>query len=113
MPFQISELVIRVAADSPDGMLAAAPKDPVTACRHGGTTCMPPTPDPVTACRHGGTTCMPPGPPDTVTECRHGGTTCMPKKPAAPKKAELDAVLGQLRAAVAAEAADESVLTLA
>jgi hypothetical protein len=111
MPFQISELVIRVAADSPDGVLAADPKDPVTSCRKGGTTCMPPGPaDPVTSCRHGGTTCMP---PDKVTECRHGGTTCMPGKPAAPKKAELDAVLEQLRAAVAAEAADESVLTLA
>jgi hypothetical protein len=113
MPFQISELVIRVAADSPDGMVAAAPPDPVTACRHGGTTCMPPTGDPVSTCRHGGTTCMPPGPPDKVTACRKGGTTCMPNKPAAPKKAELDAVLEQLRTAVAAEAADEAVLTFA
>lgn len=105
MPFQISELVIRVAAD---------PKDPVTNCRHGGTTCMPPTPeDPVTACRKGGTTCMPPGPTDPVTACRHGGTTCKPGKSAAPKKAELEVVLDQLRAAVAAEADDDSALILA
>jgi hypothetical protein len=109
MPFQISELVIRVAADSPDGVLAADAKEAVTACRKGGTTCMPPTPDPVTACRHGGTTCMP---PDKVTACRHGGTTCMPGKPAEPKKAELEVVLEQLRAAVAAEPAHESALTL-
>ena len=113
MPFKISELVIRVAADSPDGMLAAGANDAVTTCRHGGTSCVPPTQDPVTSCRHGGTTCMPPGPPDKVTDCRHGGTTCMPKKPPAPKKAELDAVLEQLRATVAAEAADEAVLILA
>jgi hypothetical protein len=113
MPFQISELVIRVAADSPDGVLAADPADPVTSCRKGGTTCMPPKPaDPVSTCRHGGTTCMPPT-QDPVSTCRHGGTTCKPGQSAAPKKAELEVVLEQLRAAVAAEAADESLLILA
>jgi hypothetical protein len=109
MPFQISELVIRVTGDSPDG--AIENKQPaVSECRQGGHTCLPDAtncrkggstcPD-VTNCRHGGTTCM----PDVPSNCRVGGTTCAPPGPSKsqPKKAEMDFVLQQIRDAVASE----------
>jgi hypothetical protein len=107
MPFQISELVIRVTGETAH--------KPGTECRKGGSTCMPPTPDPGTTCRHGGTTCMPPT-PDPGTTCRHGGTTC---KPGAPdrsqpaKHAELEFVLQQIRDTVATETADDEALVTA
>jgi hypothetical protein len=111
MPFQISELVIRVASTSPDGALAAAPDDSVTECRHGGSTCRP-QPDPGTQCRQGGSTCRPQDDPGTA--CKHGGSTCKPGKAGATaeaRQAELELVLGQLRAAVAEERAEERLLT--
>lgn len=110
MPFQISELMVRVGAVSPDGALAKGPPDPVTNCKHGGTTCRPPD-EPGTACRAGGTTCAPQ--PDPGTQCKHSGTTCKPGKSSAgaARDAELELVLGQLRAALAATRAEESRLT--
>ena len=58
MPFQISELVIRVTGDSPDGAIInkQSPPPAVSECRQGGHTCIPD----VTVCRKGGTTCAPP-----------------------------------------------------
>jgi hypothetical protein len=113
MPFQISELVIRVTGDSPDGAIVG--KQPaVSECRvH---TCVPD----VTDCRKGGNTCA------NVTDCRKGGNTCSPNVPSdcrdhtcmvppgksQPKKAELDFVLQQVRDAVAADPAnDEELIT--
>jgi hypothetical protein len=114
MPFQISELVIRVTGDSPDGAIAGtinnkqSPPPAVSECRKGGNTCLPN----VTDCRHGGTTCMPPNVP---SDCHHGGTTCAPPGgpgKSQPKKAELDFVLQQIRDAVGAEPAnDEELIT--
>jgi hypothetical protein len=107
MPFQISELVIRVTGDSPDGAIVGKDVPPaVSECRKGGHTCIPD----VTNCRHGGSTCAPPNVP---SDCRHGGTTCAPpSKSQQPKKAELDFVLQQIRDAVAAEPAhDEELVT--
>ena len=120
MPFQISELVIRVAADSPGG---AVGKEAVSECRQGGHTCLPN----VTDCRKGGSTCAPPNVP---SDCRKGGTTCAPDVPSncsagavtcAPRKSsasqrrqsELDFVLQQVRDAVAAETADDKDLVTA
>jgi hypothetical protein len=111
MPFQISELVIRVGSGSPDGALAGGPDDAVTACKHGGSTCRP-QPDPGTQCRQGGSTCRPQD--DPGTQCRQGGSTCKPGKPgatASARLAELELVLGQLRAAAAEERAEERLLT--
>jgi hypothetical protein len=117
MPFQISELVIRVAGDSPDGAIVG--KQPaVSECRQGGHTCLPN----VTDCRKGGNTCA------NVTDCRKGGTTCSPDVPSTcrehtcmppspgkpqPKKAELEFVLQQIRDAVAAEPANDEELVTA
>jgi hypothetical protein len=108
MPFQISELAIRVASTSPDGALAAGANNPVTECRHGGSTCRP-DPDPGTQCRQGGSTCRPQ--PDPGTECRKGGSTCKPGATGSARQAELELVLGQLRAAVAEARAEERLLT--
>jgi hypothetical protein len=103
MPFQISELVVRVAADSPDGAIVG--QEAVSECRQGGHTCLPN----VTDCRKGGSTCAPPNVP---SDCRKGGTTCAPPGKSEPKKAELDFVLQQVRDAVAAETAnDEDLVT--
>jgi hypothetical protein len=104
MPFKISELVIRVAADSPDGAIVG--KEAVSECRQGGHTCVPN----VTDCRKGGSTCAPPNVP---SDCRKGGTTCAPPDKSQPKKAELDFVLQQVRDAVAAETADDEELVTA
>ncbi len=104
MPFQISELVIRVTGDSPDGAIVG--KQPaVSECRQGGHTCLPN----VTDCRKGGSTCM----PDVPSTCREH--TCMPPAPGKPqpKKAELDFVLQQIRDTVAAEAANDEELVTA
>ena len=131
MPFQISELVIRVTADAPEGAMAAGDKSacingpktciepPDSACRHGATTCAD-----ASACRHGATTCR------DLSACRHGATTCAVPQPSdclkgpktcigassAPhqaRPAELDFVLQQLRDAVASEAADAEALITA
>lgn len=111
MPFQISELVIRVSGDSPDGAIVGkqSPPPAVSECRQGGHTCVPD----ITNCRHGGTTCKPDADPPST--CRHGGTTCMPPGPgkSQPKKAELDFVLQQIRDAVAAEPANDEELVTA
>lgn len=120
MPFQISELVIRVTTDSPDGAIVG--KEAVSECRQGGHTCLPN----VTDCRKGGSTCAPPNvpsdcrkggttcvPPDRPSDCHHGGTTCAPPNKSQPKKAELDFVLQQIRDAVAAETANDEVLVTA
>jgi hypothetical protein len=104
MPFKISELVIRVAADSPDGAIVG--KEAVSECRQGGHTCVPN----VTDCRKGGSTCAPPNVP---SDCRKGGTTCAPPEKSQPKKAELDFVLQQIRDAVAAETANDEELVTA
>jgi hypothetical protein len=106
MPFQISELVIRVTGDAPEGAVAKQP-DPGTTCRHGGTTCMADTP---TECRKGGTTCMS---PDSPTECRKGGTTCMPPKKSQASDAEFDRVLQQIRDAAATESVEDEALITA
>jgi hypothetical protein len=110
MPFQISELVIRVTGDSPDGAIInkQSPPPAVSECRQGGHTCIPD----VTVCRKGGTTCAPPNVP---SECHHGGTTCAPPGPgkSQPKTAELDFVLQQIRDAVAAEPANDEELVTA
>ena len=103
MPFQISELVIRVTTDSPDGAIG---KQAVSECRQGGHTCVPN----VTDCRKGGSTCAPPNVP---SDCRKGGTTCAPPDKSQPKKAELDFVLQQVRDAVAAETANDEELVTA
>jgi hypothetical protein len=108
MPFQISELVIRVTGDSPDGaVVGKQPPDAISECRKGGHTCLPN----ITDCRKGGSTCV----PNVPSECRHGGTTCAPPGgpgKSQPKKAELDFVLQQIRDAVAAEPArDEELVT--
>lgn len=108
MPFQISELVIRVSGPSA--------RQPGTECRKGGTTCMPPKPEPGTECLRGGTTCKPGPGPGPGTECRKGGSTCMagtPDKSQPAKKAELDFVLQQIRDTVAIEAAEDEVLVTA
>ncbi len=110
MPFQISELVIRVTGDSPDGAIAGkqSPPPAVSECRKGGHTCLPN----VTDCRHGGSTCAP---PDVPSDCHHGGSTCAPPGgpgKSQPKKAELDFVLQQIRDTVALEPAnDEELIT--
>lgn len=116
MPFQISELVIRVSGDATDGMIAGQAADECkgghtvpntpTECRKGGTTCMHPV---VTACRKGGATC-----PDT-TNCRHGGSTCAPpgKSKADARDAEMDFVLQQIRDAVQAEREEAEELVTA
>jgi hypothetical protein len=107
MPFQISELVIRVTGDSPDGAIDNKQSPPaVSECRQGGHTCLPD----VTDCRKGGTTCMPPDVPSTCRE-----HTCVPAAPGKPqpKKAELDFVLQQVRDAVAAEPANDEELVTA
>ena len=104
MPFQISELVVRVAGDSPDGAIVG--QEAVSECRQGGHTCLPN----VTDCRKGGSTCAPPNVP---SDCRKGGTTCAPPGKSEPKKAELDFVLQQVRDAVAAETADDEDLVTA
>ena len=104
MPFQISELVIRVTTDSPDGAIVG--KEAVSECRQGGHTCVPN----VTDCRKGGSTCAPPNVP---SDCRKGGTTCAPPEKSQPKKAELDFVLQQIRDAVAAETANDEELVTA
>ena len=104
MKFQISELVIRVAADSPDGAIVG--QEAVSECRQGGHTCVPN----VTDCRKGGSTCAPPNVP---SDCRKGGTTCAPPDKSQPKKAELDFVLQQVRDAVAAETANDEELVTA
>jgi hypothetical protein len=104
MPFQISELVIRVTTDSPDGAIVG--KEAVSECRQGGHTCVPN----VTDCRKGGSTCAPPNVP---SDCRKGGTTCAPPDKSQPKKAELDFVLQQVRDAVAAETANDEELVTA
>ena len=104
MPFQISELVIRVTTDSPDGAIVG--KEAVSECRQGGHTCVPN----VTDCRKGGSTCAPPNVP---SDCRKGGTTCAPPGKSQPKKAELDFVLQQVRDAVAAETANDEELVTA
>jgi hypothetical protein len=104
MPFQISELVIRVTTDSPDGAIVG--KEAVSECRQGGHTCVPN----VTDCRKGGSTCAPPNVP---SDCRKGGTTCAPPDKSQPKKAELDFVLLQVRDAVAAETANDEELVTA
>jgi hypothetical protein len=109
MPFQISELVIRVSGDSADGAIVGKqPPAAVSECRQGGHTCVPN----VTDCRKGGTTCVPPG---AVSDCRGGGTTCAPPGPgkSQPKKAELDFVLQQIRDAVAADPANDEELVTA
>lgn len=109
MPFQISELVLRVTG-SPDGAIDnKQPPSEVSECRKGGHTCIPD----ITNCRHGGTTCKPDADPPST--CRHGGTTCMPPGPgkSQPKKAELDFVLQQIRDAVAAEPANDEELVTA
>jgi hypothetical protein len=111
MPFQISELVIRVTGNSPDGAIDNKQAPPeVSECRQGGHTCLPN----VSTCRQGGTTCKPTelDPPST---CRQGGTTCMPPGPgkSQPKKAELDFVLQQIRDAVAADLANDEELVTA
>jgi|GEM_PF-4446838 hypothetical protein len=117
MPFQISELVIRVTMDSPDGAIVGKQSPAVSECRQGGHTCVPD----VTDCRKGGNTCA------NVTDCRKGGSTCSPNVPSEcivhtcmaqpgksqPKKAELDFVLQQLRDAVAAEPANDEELVTA
>jgi hypothetical protein len=121
MPFQISELVIRVTGESPEGAVVGKNDPPPaisecrkgghtcipdgTNCRHGGTTCQN-----ISECRKGGTTCMADDPPST---CRHGGTTCMPPGKSQPKKAELDFVLQQVRDAIAAEPANDEELVTA
>jgi hypothetical protein len=108
MPFQISELVVRVGSSTSDGAVAAGPDDPATSCKHSGTTCRP-QPEPGTQCRQGGSTCRP-----DVTECRHGGSTCRPGKSgekASARQAELELVLGQLRVMLAKERAEERELT--
>lgn len=111
MPFQISELVIRVTGDSPDGAIVGkqSPPPEVSECRKGGHTCLPN----ITDCRHGGSTCKP-AEMDPPSTCRQGGHTCMPPGgpgKSQPKKAELDFVLQQLRDAVAAEPANEELVT--
>lgn len=121
MPFQISELIIRVPVYSPEDAVAAA--DPPSTCRHGGTTCMPP--DTPTTCRKGGTTCQPNVTncrrggttcrPDNPTACRHGGTTCKPgnaSQSVAQDKTELDAVLAQLRSAMAETVDDVDLISV-
>jgi hypothetical protein len=130
MPFQISELVIRVSGDSTDGVVAdqgvteckggkTCGGQTPTECRHGGTTCMHPV---VTHCGHGGSTC-----PDTTncrhggstcsdtTNCRHGGSTCATpgKSKAQVKDAELDFVLQQIRDAVSAQKDEKEELVTA
>jgi hypothetical protein len=109
MPFQISELVIRVTGDSPDGAIVGKqPAPAVSECRQGGHTCIPA----VTDCRKGGSTCAPPNVP---SDCIHGGSTCAPPGPgkSQPKKAELDFVLQQIRDAVATEPAEDEELVIA
>jgi hypothetical protein len=109
MPFQISELVIRVSGDSADGAIVGKqPPAAVSECRQGGHTCIPD----VTDCRKGGSTCAP---PDVPSNCRQGGVTCAPPAPgkSQPKKAELDFVLQQIRDAVAAEPANDEELVTA
>jgi hypothetical protein len=115
MPFQISELVIRVTGESPDGAIVGKQSPAVSECRQGGHTCLPN----VTDCRKGGNTCA------NVSECRKGGNTCAnvpsecivhtcmaPPGKSQPKKAELDFVLQQIRDAVAADPAhDEELIT--
>jgi hypothetical protein len=120
MPFQISELVIRVATDSPDGAFIG--QEAVSECRQGGHTCLPN----VTDCRKGGSTCAPPNvpsdcrkggatcaPPDRPSECRKGGATCPPPSKSERRDAELDFVLRQIRDTVAAEIAGHEVLVTA
>jgi hypothetical protein len=119
MPFQISELVIRVTTDSPDG--AVVGQEAVSECRKGGHTCLPN----VTDCRKGGSTCAPPNAP---SDCRKGGVTCAdvpsncgaaavtcapPKSSSQRRQAELDFVLQQIRDAVTAETADDEDLVTA
>jgi hypothetical protein len=124
MPFQISELVIRVSGDSADGAIVGKqPPAAVSECRQGGHTCIPD----VTDCRKGGSTCAPPNvpsdcrkggatciPPNVPSDCHHGGSTCAPGPgKSQPKKAELDFVLQQIRDAVAAEPAEDEELVTA
>jgi hypothetical protein len=125
MPFQISELVIRVTGDTPDGAVGG---DQPTQCLKGttckapgadthcivkGTTCVVPPPD-TSECRKGGTTCVPPT-DDPTSTCRHGGTTCRPgpSKSQPPKKAELDFVLQQIRDTIASESVEDEALVTA
>jgi hypothetical protein len=118
MPFQISELVIRVTTDSPDGVVG---QEAVSECRKGGHTCLPN----VTDCRKGGSTCMPPNVPsdcrkggvtcaDVPSNCKAAAVTCAPHKSSTQRgQAELDFVLQQVRDAVAAETADDEDLVTA